>query len=486
MMIGGAALIVSNPQFQDTRQLQTIHRLGSLQEDVVVSGGGMAARGLGFALFGGGIFTGAASLWLSDGEPRSLQPETVTRSRLPDGREALLLPPEDEVMEELRRRVSTLIHSYPWLKSVLRSFCVVLIGPSGSGKSTVANAIAVLRSILWGWPVDILDPHGDKNLHYGTWSAGHLYGSTALSAMPPAQQIVNAWERVSQPYEPFKDDKGQRRSIIVDEFTGWADGTEAPELMNLTQPVLGHCLRRARGFGTAPILLLHGDKKGTAGGEGLPSGLLSQLLKLAAVVEVQGEADEWGEVGWSGKARFKKAAVNYSDEALENITIPDLIYPGKLQKELGEILEYLGIGLDDDPLHERVMSPELRRIDEALKQRFDSPEFTETLEAIYNGPSAPPFDDSENIYPEPQWSHIRQNQDAIALLSYLKRNDHRETDVNALKSNWGKRQNLTSREAIRSLLIELNTAHIGEWLDDATNGWRVLPEWGDFPEWVSD
>jgi len=351
----------------------------------------------------------------------------------------------------------------------------------------VANAaIAILRSILWGWPIEILDPHGDKNIHFGTWSAGHLYGSTTLSKVPPAQQIVSAWERVSQPYEPFQADKGQRRSIIVDEFTGWADGTEAAELMSLTQPVLGHCLRRARGFGTAPILLLHGDKKGTAGGEGLPSGLLSQLLKLAAVVEVQGEADEWGEVGWSGKARFKKAAVNYSDEALENITIPDLIYPGKLQAELGEILDYLGIGLDDDPLQEQVMSPELKRIDDALKQRFDSPEFTRALEDIYNGPSAPPLDDSENTYPEPQWSQIRANEDAIALLSYLKRNGHRKTDVNALRKNWGKRQDVHSRDDIRSLLLELNAAHIGEWLDDAATRWRVLPEWGDFPEWIPE
>ena len=297
---------------------------------------------------------------------------------------------------------------------------------------------------------------------------------------------MTAWEQVSQPYEPFKADKGQRCSIIVDEFTGWADGTEAPELMSLTQPVLGHCLRRARGFGTAPILLLHGDKKGTAGGEGLPSGLLSQLLKLAAVVEVQGEADEWGEVGWSGKARFKKAAIAYAEENLEPVTIPDLIGPGNLQKQLGEILEYLGIGLDDDPLQEEMMSPELKRIDDALKQRFDSPEFTQALEDIYHGPSAPPLDESENAYPEPQWSQIRPNPDAIALLAYLKRNDHRQTDVNALRNNWGRKRNFTSRQAIRSILAELNAAHIGEWRDEATNGWRVLPEWGDFPDWVSE
>lgn len=485
LMLGGAGLIVVNPQFQNRSQLQTIHTFGALQEAVVVPQNGMAARGLGFALFAGGIATGAASLWLSDGEPRSLQPETVTRATLPDGRAALLLPPEDEVMAELRRRVATLIHAHPWLKSVLRAFCVVLIGPSGSGKSTIANAIAVLRTILWGWPITILDPHGDKNLHYGTWSAGYLYGTTQLSKLPVAQQILSAWEKVSQPYEPFKEDKGQRRSIIVDEFTGWADGTEAPELMGLTQPVLGHCLRRARGFGTAPILLLHGDKKGTAGGENLPSGLLSQLLKLAAVVEVEGEADEWGEVGWSGKARFKKAAVDYADSNLENITIPQLIYPGRLQKELGEILEYLGIGLDEDPLQERAMSPELKRIDDALKQRFNSPEFTQTLEELYNGPSAPTVDDSEAVHPPPRWHQIRENSDAIALLAYLKRNDHQKAGVDKLRKNWGKNQNLHSRDEIRSILIELTGAHIGEWLDADRQAWQVLPDWADFPDWIT-
>lgn len=488
MMLGGAGLIVTNPQFQNTQQLQSIHTLGSLQQSVVVPQNGMAARGLGFALFAGGIATGGLSLWLSDGEPRSLTPETVSRTALPDGREALLLPPEDEVIAELRRRIATLLHSHPWLKSTMRAFCVVITGLSGSGKSTVANAIALLRTILWGWPIVILDPHGDKNLHQGTWSAGHLYGSTQLSKMPIVQQITAAWERFSQPYEPFKADKGQRRSIIVDEFTGWADGTEAPELITLTQPVLGHCLRRARGFGTAPILLLHGDKKGTAGGEGLPSGLLAQLLKLAAVIEVQGEANEenWGEVAWSGKARFKKPAMEYSDHNLEPVTIPELIYPGKLQQELGEILDYLGIGLDDDPMQEQVMSPELKRIDDALKQRFDSPEFTQALEDIYNGPTAPSLDDSESTYPDPQWQQIRANEEAVSLLAYLKRNGHRETDVNALRKNWGKRQDFHSRDEIRSLLVELNAAFIGEWLDDAATQWRVLPNWEDFPEWIPD
>jgi len=128
----------------------------------------------------------------------------------------------------------------------------------------------------------------------------------------------------------------------------------------------------------------------------------------------------------------------------------------------------------------------MTRSSDALKQRFDSPEFTRALEDIYNGPSAPPLDDSENTYPEPQWSQIRANEDAIALLSYLKRNGHRKTDVNALRKNWGKRQDVHSRDDIRSLLLELNAAHIGEWLDDAATRWRVLPEWGDFPEWIPE
>ncbi|MEM6535577.1 MAG: glutamate synthase-related protein, partial [Pseudomonadota bacterium] len=39
--------------------------------------------------------------------------------------------------------------AYPWLKSCMQAYCVVVVGASGVGKSTIANAIAVMRLLLW-------------------------------------------------------------------------------------------------------------------------------------------------------------------------------------------------------------------------------------------------------------------------------------------------------------------------------------------------
>jgi len=484
MMTGGCGLILSNPQLTSREQLQSVHAAGRYRLSATVPHTDMKARALGMGLALAGLGVGTFGLFVADKEPASLTPETVNKALLPDGQSALVMPPDDEVLLELRRRLSYLLTQYGWLKSCLRSYCVILVGPSGSGKSTVANAIAVLRALLWDWETAILDPHGDKNLSYGTWSLGKLYGSTQFSALPIAEQIRLGWERVSQLYEPFKQDKSKRQTIIVDEFTGWADGSEVEGLADLCPKILSHALRKARGWGTAPIILLHGTEKGTAGGVDTASGVLRNLLKVSAVVEIEGEPDEFGEIKWSGKARFNKPAMPFSEENLEAVTLPELIYPGKLNEQLGEILELLGLKLDEDPLDEVILKGKVKEMDDALKQRFDSAEFQAFLEAVYEGPTAPSNDDSDNKYPTPLWSQIRQDEDAIKLLNYLKRNGIRQTDIATLKSNWGRHNDVNSKAGISHILQVLNMHHIGEWIDSEHTQWRVLPIWEEFPEWI--
>lgn len=484
LMMGGGWMAYANPQFQKAEQLQAVHKYGSLQQAVVVPQDGMMGRGMGLGLFVAGLAASGMGLWLSDSEPRGVRPESVVKTALPNGKAIALFPPEDEVITAVQQKILTLLSAYPWLKSCMQAFSVVIVGPSGSGKSTIANAIAVMRLLMWSWPVAILDPHGDNNLSQGTWSAGKLYGSTALTKVAPGEQIAIAWEKLKGGYAPYQQDKRQRQTIIIDEFTGWSDPSEPDELKALTAPIASHCIRQARKCGNAVILLLHGDKKGTAGGN-LETGALASLMKTAAVLQVKGEADEFGELTWSGKGKFKPPGAEPTTKNFQRVSIPDSIGPGRLQADIADLLDYLGMGLDDDPMDEVIVKGKLAEMRDAIRQRFDSPEFIDVLNQLYEGPTAPSSDESDNSYPDPKWELIRQNEDAKELLSYLSRKQLKESTVDTLRSNWGRRREYTSREDIRSILSELVAAAIAEWTDSDKQGFRVLPNWGDFPGWLN-
>ena len=483
LMLGGGVMAYQNPQFQQAEQLRTIHKYGSLQQAVIVPQDGMMGRGLGLGLFAWGLVVSGLGLWLSDTEPRGVQPESVVKTALPNGKPLTLFPPEDEVLNNVQQKILTLLSAYPWLKSCMQAYCVVVVGASGVGKSTIANAIAVMRLLLWSWPVVILDPHGDNNLAQGTWSTGRLYGSTQLSKVLIGEQIAIAWDKLKGGYGPYKENRRQRQTIIIDEFTGWSDPSEPDELKALTAPITSHCIRQARKCGNGIILLLHGDRKGTAGGD-MPTGVLESLMKTAAVLQVEGEADEFGELTWSGKGKFKPPGAEPTNKHFQRVSIPDSIRPGRLQRDIGELLDYLGIGLDDDPLDEVIVKGQLAELRDALRRRFDAPEFIDALNQIYEGPSAPSLDEEENTYPDPKWELIRQNSDTQDLLSYLFGKQLKESTVDTIRRNWGRRREYNSREAIRSLLAELVAAAIAEWTDSNQQGFRLLPDWRDFPEWL--
>ena len=481
LMLGGGIMAYQNPQFQQAEQLRAVHKYGSLQQAVMIPQDGMMGRGLGLGLFVAGLATSGLGLWLSDSEPRGVTPESVVKTALPNGQTLTLFPPEDEVLANVQQKILTLLSAYPWLKSCMQAYCVVVVGASGVGKSTIANAIAVMRLLLWSWPVAILDPHGDNNLAQGTWSTGRLYGSSQLSKVPVGEQIAIAWDKLKGGYAPYQENRRQRQTIIIDEFTGWSDPSEPDELKALTAPITSHCIRQARKGGNGIILLLHGDRKGTAGGD-MPTGVLESLMKTAAVLQVEGQADEFGELTWSGKGKFKSPGTEPTNKHFQRVSIPDSIRPGRLKKDISELLEYLGIGLDDDPLDEVIVKGKLAELRDALRRRFDSPEFIDALNQIYDGPTAPSSEEDDNTYPDPKWELIRQNSDAQELLSYLFRKQLKESTVDVLRSNWGRRREYTSREDIRSILAELVAAVIVEWTDDNKQGFRVLPNWEDFPD----
>ena len=88
-----------------------------------------------------------------------------------------------------------------------------------------------------------------------------------------------------------------------------------------------------------------------------------------------------------------------------------------------------------------------------IRRRFDSPEFIDALNQLYEGPTAPSSEDDENTYPDPKWQLIQQNEDAKELLTYLLGKQLKASTVDTLRSNWGRRREYTSREDIRSALL---------------------------------
>jgi len=86
--------------------------------------------------------------------------------------------------------------------------------------------------------------------------------------------------------------------------------------------------------------------------------------------------------------------------------------------------------------------------------------------------------------PCPKWDDLKGNEDAVNLLAYLRKNNYRQSNVNTLKQNWGRKNDFNSREDIRSILSELVAAAIAEWTDNDKLGFRVLPNWEDFPSWL--
>jgi len=57
-------------------------------------------------------------------------------------------------------------------------------------------------------------------------------------------------------------------------------------------------------------------------------------MKTAAVSQVQGEADEFGALTWSGKGQFKPPGAEPTTKNFQRVSIPDSIGPGGCKRIL--------------------------------------------------------------------------------------------------------------------------------------------------------
>lgn len=487
-MVGGGALAWANPQLYNPAVYEDAWVSGRLQSQLQYQAPtDRRGQALGQALMAFGFVLGGSGLYLASGDPATLRPEELPS----DPANALAglkglgakgspgeLIPEDAVIAALKGKIMHLVGANEWLKQCLMAPTVVLVGDSGSGKSTIANAIAVLRFILWRWPVSIFDPHAKENMQFGTWLVGHLYGLGG----DPEGSIREGLMQAMKPFEPFAQDNKTRHTLICDEFTGWSDGSY-PGLAPIAAPALSHANRSTRKQGHGMIVLLHGDKKGTAGGEDMGSGILEAVLRFAAVIKVDGKTDEWGNPCWAGTGRFKPPGKPYTDGELNPIVVPELISPGRLKREIGELLEYLGIGIEDDQKAPApVVSPQVQQ---AVEAAFNPDTWQAIAKRLYEGPVAEDVPDIEAL---PNWDDIRPVAELRSLLVFCRQKGWRTVDVGRLKGSWGKSNGITSREAIRNLVQAAIAANVAVWSAKNQNGegseFQILPGWQSWPTWL--
>lgn len=488
-MVGGGVLAWANPQLYDREVYENAwvsgRMQGSLQYQAPTDRRGQA---LGQTLMALGFVMGGGGIYLASGDPATLRPEAIANQPLLDygtrkngktvGATDSPVIPEDAVMASLRTKIMHLVGANEWLRQCLMSPTIILVGDSGSGKSTVANAIAVLRLILWGWPISIFDPHATENARYGTWLTGHLYGLGG----DPEGTIREGLTQAMKPFAPFAEDNKTRHTLICDEFTGWADGSY-PGLAPIAGPALSHANRTVRKQGQAMIIPLHGDKKGTAGGEDLGSGILESVMRFGAVIKLDGKSDDWGNPCWSGTAKFKPPGKPYTDAEMLPIVIPDLIAPGRLRQEIGDLLEYLGYGLEDDQNPQAPSIPDDVR--ETVEAAFNADAFMAIAERMFKGT----VDAAHHpLEVDPDWSVVRGSPELRSLLQFCRSKKWNPVEVDRVKGSWGKTNNANSRESIRALVDALIASGLAEWSARNTTGegteFRILPRWASWPSWL--
>lgn len=484
-MVGGGALAWANPQLYNPEIYEDAWVSGRMQGQLEYQAPtDRRGQALGQMLIAFGFILGGSGLYLASGEPATLRPEELPSSPAgglkglgAKGSPAELIP-EDAVIAALKAKIMHLVGANEWLRQCLMAPTVVLVGDSGSGKSTIANAIAVLRFILWGWPISIFDPHARENMQFGTWLVGQLYGLGG----DPEGSIRQGLMEAMQPFEPFAQDNKTRHTMICDEFTGWSDGSY-PGLAPIAAPALSHANRSTRKQGHGMIVLLHGDKKGTAGGEDMASGILESVLRFAAVLKVDGKTDDWGNPCWAGTGRFKPPGKPYNDGEMSPVVVPDLISPGRLKREIGELLEYLGIGIEDD---QKPPAPSIPpQVQEAVEVAFNAESFMAIAERLYHGPEAA---DAHCLESLPTWDVIRPIAELRSLLKFCREKEWRTVEVDRLKGSWGKTNKITSREAIRNLVQAAIAANVAAWSATNQNGegseFQILPGWHSWPTWL--
>jgi hypothetical protein len=185
---------------------------------------------------------------------------------------------------------------------------------------------------------------------------------------------------------PDKKQHKQRLTVVLDEITGWVDGSY--ELASEAKRAVSWAQREVRRFGYAAIFLPHSLEKESVGGRELETGKIANFIKYAAVIDLDGKPDEFGEVGWAGTGRFLPAGQPTSKTTGRRLPFQGLLSPGKLSEQLADVIEYVGKGLEV-AAEQTVDSPAFRRFQQLADEQITEDRISQ-IEASWNAPSRRP------------------------------------------------------------------------------------------------
>jgi hypothetical protein len=113
-------------------------------------------------------------------------------------------------------------------------------------------------------------------------------------------------------------------------------------------------------------------------------GKIANFIKYAAVIDLDGKPDEFGEVTWAGTGRFLPAGQADSKDNWQTIAIPALLSPGKLSEQLADVIEYVGKGLEV-AADQTIDSPAFRRFQQQAEEQITEDRISQ-IEASWNAP----------------------------------------------------------------------------------------------------
>jgi hypothetical protein len=466
-MAGGAMLAFWNPQYLNTRDVSQLYSDGLSDSGSVVARDGKQSHALGTLLLAGGMGLSLGGLFLADGSPKTIRPTVAGPAHTPIGSQAgIAPPPEDVVIAELRENIAQLLHDNRWLTNLMGAPCVIISGVSGCGKTTVANNLAILRALFWGWDAIVLDPNARSNLNFGSWSCGKVYGGDPHKP-GDIQAIRNKFADIcATDYwgeYPDKKRRKQRLTVVLDEITGWVDGSY--ELSAEAKRAVSWAQREVRRFGYAAIFLPHSLEKESVGGRDLETGKIANFIKYAAVIDLDGKPDEFGEVGWAGTGRFLPAGQADNKDNWQTIAIPALLSPGKLSEQLADVIEYVGKGLEV-AADQTVDSPAFRRFQQLADEQITEERISQ-IEASWNAPAPDQYHADDRFA---NWEAVKQEPDLWDFAA----NACHPTEPNEIASlkgrTWAKENGCRSAEALRDLVARLMAYGCARWTEFSQQG----------------
>ena len=195
----------------------------------------------------------------------------------------------------------------PELLKLVKSAPIRLVGLQRTGKSTFARKLALLRAILLPG-------------HRVMWSTPHFEGDNPVpSQLNPfgCSQKGKDYRAIEQVWSGTQNqiDRGKQLNLTIvwDEFGGYGDGFNDPELLGAS---LRSLLRESTKHGYFPILVAHGDQAGFYPGV---KNILGTLKESTVKVETIGEAiDDFGTMAPTGGLK-----ILWLDGSQVTLNLPD-------------------------------------------------------------------------------------------------------------------------------------------------------------------